>query len=126
MHTRACLFAEILFATCASLPISAQELAPNAPKDQPVAATGDWVAQYGQGMTASIAEAQKSWPEARARFLAGLPPRHPLFVTLRLKDYTTKATEQVFVAVIRIDDRTKTITGRINSPLLTIHNFRTG
>src|SRR5881275_3506913 len=90
---------------------AAPQLAPNAPTDSPVQAAEKciWVAM-DQAMQPYIAQARSTWPQARRRYLAGLPPRNTFFVTTLLVDDQDRR-EQVFIAVDGI--REGLITGRI-------------
>src|SRR5207253_2417787 len=87
------------------------QLAPNAPHDRPLetAQRCVWNAME-RAMQPYIALARASWPKARQRYLAGLPPRHSFFVTALLVDESDRR-EQVFIAVERIHDGR--ITGKI-------------
>ena len=53
------------------------QLSPAAPKDRPVltAQRCIWNAM-DRAMQPYIAQARATWPQARKRYLAGLPPRH--------------------------------------------------
>ena len=67
-----------------------------------------------------VAQARASYPEARARYLAGLPPRHSFFVTVDLRDSRGNV-ERVFLLVDRID--TGVIHGRIWNILQLVQGF---
>src|SRR6185436_7676922 len=79
-------------------------VAPNAPKDSPVLTAQKciWVAM-DQAMQPYIAQARSTWPQARKRYLAGLPPYQSFFVTALLVDEDDRR-EQVFIAVDRIQN----------------------
>ena len=100
------------------------ELSPNAPQDQPVRATGKAEAEeYQAAIAPYIEKGRKTYPEARRRYLAGLPAGHRFFVVTNLRD-GSGTSEQVFVAVASITgDR---ITGRIASDILGVKGFRNG
>jgi hypothetical protein len=68
-------------------------------------------------------EAMKSWPEAKARFLRGLPDNHSLFVTFILVDQEQRA-EYVFLAVDAISD--EGVSGRLWSNLFVVEGFEHG
>lgn len=68
-----------------------------------------------------IAHARASWPDAKRRFVAGLPRRHTLFVTTRLRD-TNGRIEQIFVAVDSVV--AERIHGRIWSKILIVDGYR--
>lgn len=99
-----------------------QQLAPNAPVDRPA----ELDKEMRDALNAVIAEAQKTYPAARERYLAGLGPRHPFFVTIRLHDVEARAVEQVFVYVVKIDSEQKTVTGRISSELTAVRAYKSG
>ena len=61
-------------------------LAPNAPKDKPVDAKGTEADQLEEAIKPYIEKAKNTYPQAKARFLSGLPPRHTFFITTRLHD----------------------------------------
>jgi len=97
------------------------EVAPNAPKDQPVnAAMKCQLRLIFEAIAPYVAQARKTYPAARERFLRGLPPRHTMFVSTRLVDSTGRV-EQVFVAVDSI--RGRTIAGRIWSDIHVVSGY---
>jgi hypothetical protein len=100
------------------------ELAPNAPSDRPVTAVQrcQWDAAL-KAMEPYIAEARMTYPAARQRYLAGLPPRHTMFVTTRLHDAAGHS-EQVFVVVDSILGGR--IVGRIWSEIGAVATYRRG
>ncbi len=105
--------------------VRAQELAPNAPKDKPVGATAATLSDYEKAIAPYIKEAKKTYPEAKKRFLAGLPAKHYFYVTTRIKDPDGKF-EQVFIYVTSLDEEKKSITGRISNPLAVVRTFKPG
>lgn len=100
------------------------QLAPNAPVDSPVQAaqTCIWMAME-RAMLPYIAKARATWPEARQRFLSGLPPRHTFFVTTLLVDHQDRR-EQVFIAVDSIEGGK--ISGQIWNRVEVVHGYRLG
>jgi uncharacterized protein YegJ (DUF2314 family) len=99
-------------------------VAPNAPKDSPVLTAQKciWLAM-DRAMQPYIAQARSKWPEARKRFLAGLPPYHSFFVTTLLVDEDDRR-EQVFIAVDSI--RNGVISGRIWNRVDVVRGFSMG
>ena len=98
------------------------ELAPNAPVDRPVSATQACQLQAMlRAMEPYVAQARTTYPAARERFERGLPARHTMFVTTRLRDSLGRI-EQVFIAVDSI--RGPAIAGRIWSPVLAVAGSR--
>ena len=101
-------------------PLRAQK--PNAGRDEPLtASTGSEAMRMFFAMEPYIAHARASWPDAKRRFVAGLPRRHTLFVTTRLRDASGRI-EQVFVAVDSVV--AERIHGRIWSKILIVDGYR--
>ena len=82
-------------------------VAPNAPKDKPVNAGESEAQQIEVAIKPYIEKARNTYPQAKARFLSGLPAKHTFFITTRLRDSSNRF-EQVFIAVREIKD------GKIN------------
>ena len=99
------------------------QLSPNAPKDKPIDATLDELEAFERAMAPHVAEAKRTYPDAKRRFLAGLPRGQSFFVTTRLRD-GTGALEQVFIAVREIEDGV--VRGRIWSDIRTVRGYRHG
>ena len=76
-----------------------------------------------RAMAPYIAQARASWPQARERYLAGLPPRHTFFVTALLVDDADRR-EQVFIAVESIRDGK--ISGKIWNRVDVVRGYRHG
>lgn len=100
------------------------QLSPDAPRDRPVltAQRCVWNAM-DRAMQPYIAQARASWPQARRRYLAGLPPRESFFVTALLVDNADRR-EQVFIAVQSIRDGR--INGKIWNRVDVVRGFRLG
>ena len=96
-------------------------LSPNAPQDQPVS-NGN-AANFNKAIAAYVAQARASYPQARQRFLAGLPKGQAFFLTTRLVDKKQQF-EQVFIAVQSIKDGV--VTGKIWNDLHTVEGYRHG
>jgi hypothetical protein len=100
------------------------KLSPNAPQDQPVDARGKAEAEEYQAAIAPYVEkGRKTYPEAKTRYLAGLPTGHHFFAVTNLRD-GSGTSEQVFVAVAGIKDGR--ITGRIASDVIGVKGFKNG
>jgi uncharacterized protein YegJ (DUF2314 family) len=124
---RILLFAAAL-ALALAAPAAAQKrpvnVAPNAPKDVPVAVPNDTVqARIFALMEPQSVRARAAYPEAKARFLAGLPKGQSFFAVTRLRDEDGRW-EQVFIAVDGIKDGK--ITGRIWNDINVVRGFRAG
>jgi hypothetical protein len=109
----------------ASISLAAgSHVAPNAPKDTPEEARGKAeIDALLAALKPAMDMARRTYPEARERFLRGLPPRHSFFVVTRLSGPRDDV-DQVFVAVDRIDgDR---IIGRIWSDIVHAKDYKRG
>lgn len=74
-------------------------------------------------MAPYIARAKESYPQARARFLAGLPSGQTFFIIARIADSTGKW-EQVFIRVKGIQDGR--VTGTIASQTTVVMSLKNG
>ena len=100
------------------------KLSPDAPKDQPVnAGNSKEVEEVEKAIAPYIEKARKTYPDAKKRYLAGLPQGQNFFVVTKLKDKRGKF-EQVFITVARIEG--DKITGRIASPIGVVQGFKQG
>jgi uncharacterized protein YegJ (DUF2314 family) len=123
----ACLLVILLL--CSASPALAQEpqkpspLAPNAPPDRSGQITSEQLRKFEEAIKPYVEKARKTWPDAKKRFLAGLPPKHVFAVTTRLYDATGRF-EQVFIEVKEIKDGK--ITGLIASDVEFITKYKYG
>jgi hypothetical protein len=122
-----CVLAAGLSPGCSAKPTSSDlppipTPAPNAPADQPVDAKGPAAAEeYRAAIAPYVEKGKKTYPEAKQRYLAGLPAGQHFFVVTALRD-GSGTREDVFVAVASIDgDR---VTGRIASDILGVKGFK--
>jgi hypothetical protein len=96
-------------------------LAPNAPQDRPgrIAGQAKWqalVEPYAQ-------KAKATYPAAKRRYLAGLPPQQTFFVTTLLQDGHGHF-EYVFVVVQRIANQN--VTGQIATDVTLVQGYQDG
>jgi hypothetical protein len=77
---------------------------------------------FDQAIAPYLAQARASYPDARRRFLAGLPRAHVFFVTTRLIEGSES--EDPFVQVDAIQDGQ--IHGRIGSTMARVKSFKRG
>ncbi|OPY69093.1 MAG: hypothetical protein A4E57_01398 [Syntrophorhabdaceae bacterium PtaU1.Bin034] len=98
-------------------------LAENAPADRPFFMDGPETGRVEEAIKPYIEKARKSYPEAKRRFLTGLPANHMFFATTILQDETGRS-EQVFVAVERIEGGN--IVGRIRSNIFAVKSYKYG
>lgn len=99
-------------------------LAPNAPEDRPVHFSNtDQHRRLVAAAAPHVEAARKSWPEAKGRYLKGLPPRHVFFITTELVDGAGRR-EIVFVEVQEIKDGI--VTGLIANEISSVSGFHQG
>jgi hypothetical protein len=94
----------------------------NAPVDKPFKATGQQLAEYDKAIAPYVAKARATYPAARARFLAGLPPGYSFSVRVPLKDPNGQR-EDSFMTVKKIT--ANKITGVLGSVDI-LHSYKTG
>lgn len=99
------------------------QLSSNAPQDKPITADESQLAAFEAAIAPHVAEAKRTYPDAKRKFLAGLPKGQSFFITTRLHD-STGAFEQVFIAVRSIEDGI--IHGKVWSQNNTVRGYRFG
>lgn len=100
-------------------------LSPDAPRDQPVAAKGtSEIEELRAALAPYVEKARQTYPEAKRRYLAGLPQGHVFFTVTRIRDGDSMMEEQVFIAVSGIRDGK--ISGNIASDLLGVRSYKRG
>jgi hypothetical protein len=91
------------------------------PPDRPVsAASEEQTAKIEAAIKPYVEQARKTWPDAKKRFLAGLPKDYQFFVTARLHS-EDGSFEQAFVVVDKIEKGK--IYGRIASDVRALPNY---
>jgi hypothetical protein len=118
----------VIVASCASTGrYQDGALAPNAPDDRPVQFTGadpaEVLAKWRTLVAPHVEQARSTYPEARRRYLAGLPPQHTFFVTTLLRDQQGDF-ENVFVVVREIANQK--VTGRIATDVIRVRGYHNG
>jgi CubicO group peptidase (beta-lactamase class C family) len=99
------------------------KLSPKAPKDKPFDMGPVDAGEFKKAIAAYVEKARKTYPDAKKRYLAGLPEGQHFFVVTKLTDEGGKF-EQVFIAVRRIEgDR---ITCRIANEIRVVQGFKNG
>ena len=116
-------FVILLALASPSVVYSQSQLAPNSPQDKPIGVNADQHQKLVQAVAPSVAQAKKTWPSAKAKFLKGLPPKNVFFVTVELADIRGKR-EITFVEVQKIDKGA--ITGIIANEITTVIGFKAG
>ncbi|UHQ18797.1 DUF2314 domain-containing protein [Lysobacter sp. KIS68-7] len=104
------------------------QVAANAPEDLITQVTADALDAHEATLAPYIAQARATWPNAKKRYLAGLPEGQILFVTTRLFDNDVPRTgpnyEQIFVRVDAMEGAT--VRGRIASDIVALRTYRAG
>jgi hypothetical protein len=121
---RARIYWAVAILSLAWNPLVGQEphVSPNAPPDKPVAVSKDEERRRLEAaLQPYIAQARTTYPQAKARYLKGLPPGQSLFVTVRLADAAGRS-EMVFLAVDSL--RGDRIFGRIWNQIHVVHGYR--
>jgi len=99
-------------------------LSPNAPEDRPGSVSGKGALARWRTLVAPYTnKARVTYPEARRRYLAGLPPQQTFFVTTLVRDQKGHF-EYVFVVVQRI--ARDSVTGQIATQLLLVRSYHEG
>lgn len=120
-HRAALPLAIFLLSSFLSLaPAAAQN---NAPQDKPVASNAEQLKKFEDAIAPYVKKARKTLPEAKKKYMAGLPKDQVFFVTIKLYD-PTKKYEQVFVRVTSW--KGETIQGILSSDLSLIHDHTKG
>jgi uncharacterized protein YegJ (DUF2314 family) len=107
----------------AATPASSAPLASNAPADQPLPVTAGKRNAYEQAIAAYVAQAKQTWPDAKRRYLAGLPARQVFFVTTQLRDGQGRY-EVAFIRVRSI--KGGVISGIISSEMQLVRTHKMG
>lgn len=95
----------------------------NAPKDDPVqASTSAERDELEKAIAPYIEQARKSYPDAKKRYLAGLPSGQRFSVVTKL--HSPGREEAVFVTVTGI--KGDQVTGRIDSDVRSVAGYKTG
>ena len=117
----ALLFVLFVLSSIPSLiPAAAQN---NPPQDKPVATNAEQQKKIEDAIAPYVKKARETLPEAKKRYLAGLPQDQTFYVTIRLYD-SSKKYEQVFVKVTSWEG--ETIQGILSSDISLIRNHSRG
>jgi len=120
-HRTALPFVLFLLSSVPSLvPAAAQN---NPPQDKPVSSNAEQQKKIEDAIAPYVKKARETLPEAKKKYLAGLPQDQTFYVTIRLYD-SSKKYEQVFVKVTSWEG--ETIQGILSSDISLIHNHLRG
>jgi hypothetical protein len=120
MKSQFCLFALLVIATASVIPAQQPE---SGPKNRPLVFSANFPTPFATEMKPHLAEARKTYPEAKRRFAAGLPAQYRFLVTTGLKLPDGKF-EQVFILVLTVDEEKQSITGRIAHPRNIVETYK--
>ncbi|MET4105751.1 DUF2314 domain-containing protein [Hymenobacter sp. UYP22] len=114
-------------AAVAQQPRNEAPLASTAPTDRPVAIAGTSaeaeLRAFDKLLAPAIKQARRTLPQAKQRFLKGLPAGHAFFLTTRIFD-PSGAYEQVFVRVREWNGTT--VKGIISNDLNVVRSYQPG
>jgi uncharacterized protein YegJ (DUF2314 family) len=95
----------------------------NSPQDKPVVSNREQLRKFEDAIAPYVKKAQETLPDAKKKFLAGLPKDQTFYVTIKLYD-PSKKYEQVFVKITSW--KGQTMQGILSSDLSLIHNHSRG
>ena len=98
-------------------------LSPDAPRDTPLPENQAQKQKLDTAIQPLVKQARATYPDARRRFIAGLPPGEAFFVTASIRDRSGMS-EQVFIAVRTIE--AGTISGTIASDISLVQGYKAG
>ena len=101
-------------------PVAAQN---KSPQDKPFASNAEQIKKFEDAIAPYVKRARETLPEAKKKYLAGLPKNQMFFVTMKLYD-ASKKYDQVFIRVISW--KGETLQGILASDLALIHNHSKG
>lgn len=96
----------------------------NAPQDKPIhAQSNDQVQKLEDAVKPYVEKAKQTYPQAKKRFLAGLPPGEKFFITTKIREDSLRF-EIVFIAVKQI--KNGRISGLIWNDLSVVKKYKNG
>jgi uncharacterized protein YegJ (DUF2314 family) len=93
------------------------------PQDKPIQVKSEELRRYEEAIRPSVEKARKTYPEAKKRFLAGLPRGYAFYLTAQLRDKTGRY-EQTFIEVREIKDTT--VKGIIANDITLVSGYEIG
>lgn len=93
------------------------------PQDKPIASSAEQLKKFEDAIAPYVKQARETLPEAKKRYVVGLPKNQIFYVTIKLFGDSAKY-EQVFVRVTSW--KGETIQGTLDSELELIHNYSKG
>lgn len=84
---------------------------------------GDKTKKFDEALKPHIEEAKRTYPEAKKRFIEGLPPKDRFFITVKLRDGKC-CVEQAFIEVKEITDGI--VTGLITDDVTFVTKYKKG
>jgi uncharacterized protein YegJ (DUF2314 family) len=95
----------------------------NSPQDKPAVSNAEQLKKFEDAIAPYVKKAREALPEAKKKYLAGLPKDQTFYITIKLYD-PSKKYEQVFVKVTSW--KGETVQGILSSDLSLIHNHSKG
>lgn len=92
-------------------------------QDKTIHVGGDQARKFEEALKPHIDEARRTYPDARKRFLDGLPPKDHFYITVKLRDERGRI-EQAFIEVKEIKD--ETIKGIITDEVTFVTKYKKG
>jgi hypothetical protein len=93
------------------------------PEDKPIQVKSEELRRYEEAIKPYVEKARKSYPEAKKRFLAGLPRGYTFYLTTQLSDKTGRF-EQTFIEVKEI--KGGTVKGIIANDIALVSGYEIG
>ncbi len=100
-----------------------QQTPTGAPQDKPLQVKSEELRRYEEAIKPSVEKARKTYPEAKKRFLAGLPRGYTFYLTTQLRDKTGRY-EQTFIEVREI--KGATVKGVIANDIALVSGYEIG
>jgi uncharacterized protein YegJ (DUF2314 family) len=93
------------------------------PQDKPIQVKSEELRRYEEAIRPSVEKARKTYPEAKKRFMAGLPRGYTFYLTTQLRDKSGRY-EQTFIEVREI--KGETVKGIIANDITLVSGYEIG
>ena len=113
----------LLFLCCAITGSAVAQFAPSTPQDRPSAYADAQLQAMKKAIAPYVAQGKATYPQAKARFLAGLPAGEGFYVRATLHE-PPNLEESVFIHVTSIEG--DVLVGELNSQVQLLHGFHKG
>lgn len=92
-------------------------------QDNTIHVSGEQAKKFNEALKPHIKEAKRTYPDAKKRFLNGLPPKDIFYITVKLRDEMGRI-EQAFIEVKEIKDQT--VKGIITDEVTFVKKYKKG